>query len=68
MGGPKIPSGTQLLVGGAVDFFMGYGIDAINAVAQRIPNVTVAAVFPKDPQCILTHPNPAIKTLADLKG
>ena len=68
MGGPQIPSGTQLLVGGAVDFFMGYGIDAINAIAQAIPKVTVAAIFQKDPQCILTHPNPAIKTLADLKG
>ncbi|MBD2346809.1 ABC transporter substrate-binding protein [Anabaena subtropica] len=68
MGGPQVPSGTQLLVGGAVDFFMGYGIDAINAVAQGIPKITVAAIFQKDPQCILTHPNPAIKTLADLKG
>jgi len=68
MGGPQVPSGTQLLVGGAVDFFMGYGIDAINAVVQGIPKVTVAAIFQKDPQCILTHPNPAIKTLADLKG
>lgn len=68
MGGPQIPSGTQLLVGGAVDFFMGYGIDAINAIAQGIPKVTVAAIFQKDPQCILTHPNPAIKSLADLKG
>jgi NitT/TauT family transport system substrate-binding protein len=33
MGGLQVPSGTQLLMGDAVDFFMGYGIDAINAVA-----------------------------------
>ncbi|WP_279432968.1 ABC transporter substrate-binding protein [Nostoc sp. 106C] len=68
MGGPQVPSGTQLLMGDAVDFFMGYGIDAINAVAQGIPKITVTAIFQKDPQCIISHPNTAIKTLADLKG
>ncbi|MBD2530747.1 ABC transporter substrate-binding protein [Nostoc flagelliforme FACHB-838] len=68
MGGPQAASGTQLLMGGAVDFFMGYGIDAVNAIAQGIPKITVAAIFQKDPWCLITHPNPAIKTLADLKG
>ncbi len=47
MGGPQIPSGTQLLMGGAVDFFMGQGIDALNAIAQGIPKITVAAIFKK---------------------
>jgi NitT/TauT family transport system substrate-binding protein len=68
MGGPQIPSGTQLLLGGAVDFFMGQGIDAINAIAEGIPKITVAAIFQKDPQCIIAHPNSGVKTLADLKG
>jgi NitT/TauT family transport system substrate-binding protein len=68
MGGPQVPSGTQLLMGGAVDFFMGYGIDAVNAIAQGIPKITVAAIFQKDPQCLIVHPNTATKTLADLKG
>jgi NitT/TauT family transport system substrate-binding protein len=68
MGGPQIPSGTQLLLGDAVDFYMGQGADAINAAAQNIPKVTVAAIFQKDPQCIIAHPNTGIKTLADLKG
>ncbi|MEH2059808.1 MAG: ABC transporter substrate-binding protein [Nostoc sp.] len=68
MGGPQVPSGTQLLMGGAVDFFMGYGIDAVNAIAQGIPKITVAAIFQKDPQCLIAHPNTATKTLADLKG
>ncbi len=49
MGGPQVPSGTQLLMGNAVDFFMGYGIDAVNAIAQGIPKITVAAIFHKDP-------------------
>ncbi|MFH7026014.1 MAG: ABC transporter substrate-binding protein [Heteroscytonema crispum UTEX LB 1556] len=43
MGSPQVPSPTQLLMGGAVNFFMGYGINAVNAVAQRIPKITVAA-------------------------
>ncbi len=67
MGDLQVPSGTQLLVGGAVNFFMGYGINAINAIAQEIPKITVAAIFQKDPQCLIVHPNTAIKTLADLK-
>jgi len=68
MGGPQVPTGTQLLMGGAVDFFMGYGIDAINAVAEGIPKITVASIFQKDPQCLIAHPNTGVKTLADLKG
>ncbi len=68
MGGPQIPSGTQLLLGDAVDFYMGQGADAINAAAQNIPKITVAAIFQKDPQCIIAHPNRGIKVLADLKG
>ncbi|MEH1938005.1 MAG: ABC transporter substrate-binding protein [Nostoc sp.] len=68
MGGPQLPSGTQLLMGGVVDFFMGYGMDAVNAIAQGIPRITVAAIFQKDPRCLIAHLNPAIKTLANLKG
>ena len=67
MGGPQV-NGTQLLMGGAVDFFMGYGADAIQAVAQNIPKITVAAMFQKDPQVLIAHPNVGIKTLEDLKG
>lgn len=67
MGGPQV-NGTQLLLGGAVDFFMGYTADAIKAVEENIPKVTVAAIFQKDPQVILAHPESGAKTLADLKG
>ncbi|MCW5317335.1 hypothetical protein GTQ43_27085 [Nostoc sp. KVJ3] len=45
---PQIPSDTQLLMEGAVDFFMGYGIYAVNALAQSIPQITVTAIFQKD--------------------
>ncbi|GAB1542435.1 ABC transporter substrate-binding protein [Scytonema sp. NUACC21] len=68
MGGPQVPTGTQLLMGGGVDFFMGYGIDAVNAVVQGIPKITVAGIFQKDPQCLIAHPNTGVKSLSDLKG
>ncbi|PSN20783.1 nitrate ABC transporter substrate-binding protein [filamentous cyanobacterium CCP5] len=67
MGGPQV-NGTQLLMGGAVDFFMGYTADAIKAVVEGIPKVTVAAIFQKDPQVLIAHPDTGVKELADLKG
>lgn len=67
MGGPQV-NGTQLLMGGAVDFFMGYGSDAINAISEGIPKITVASMFQKDPQILIAHPGQGIETLADLKG
>jgi NitT/TauT family transport system substrate-binding protein len=67
MGGPQV-NGTQLLMGGAVDFFMGFAADAIKAIAAGIPKVTVAAIFQKDPQILIAHPNTGTDSLADLKG
>ncbi|MEW6497081.1 MAG: ABC transporter substrate-binding protein [Cyanobacteriota bacterium] len=67
MGGPQV-NGTQLLMGGAVDFFMGFGADAIKAVEAGIPKITVAAIFQKDPLVLIAHPNTGVKTLADLKN
>ncbi|OKH25868.1 ABC transporter substrate-binding protein [Chroogloeocystis siderophila] len=68
MGGPQVPTGTQLLMGNAVDFFMGYGVDAVNAVAEGIPKITVAAIFQKDPQCLIAHPNTGVDSIEDLRG
>lgn len=67
MGGPQV-NGTQLLMGGAIDFFMGYGSDALKAIAEGIPKITVASIFQKDPQIILAHPDQGIETLEDLQG
>lgn len=67
MGGPQV-NGTQLLMGKAVDFFMGYTSDAIKAIEEGIPKVTVAAMFQKDPQILIAHPGQGIKDIADLKG
>lgn len=68
MGGPGVASGTQLLMGNAVDFFMGYGVDAINAIVADIPKITVASIFQKDPQCLIAHPNTGVDSIEDLKG
>ncbi|MBF2047554.1 MAG: ABC transporter substrate-binding protein [Leptolyngbya sp. IPPAS B-1204] len=67
MGGPQV-NGTQLLMGGAVDFFMGYASDAIKAIQEEIPKITVAAIFQKDPQVLLAHPETGANSLEDLKG
>ncbi|UZQ52805.1 ABC transporter substrate-binding protein [Trichothermofontia sichuanensis B231] len=67
MGGPQV-NGTQLLMGKAVDFFMNNSTDAILAIQEGIPKVTVAAIFQKSPQVLIAHPNTGVNTLADLKG
>lgn len=67
MGGPQV-NGTQLLMGGAVDFFMGYGADAIKAIEEGIPKITVAAIFQKDPQVLIAHPGVGNESLEKLKG
>lgn len=67
MGGPQV-NGTQLLMGGAIDFFMGYGSGAIKSLEEGIPAITVASMFQKDPQILMAHPESGAKTLEDLKG
>ncbi|HEY9889744.1 MAG TPA: ABC transporter substrate-binding protein, partial [Candidatus Obscuribacterales bacterium] len=67
MGGPQV-NGTQLLMGGSIDFFMGYGSDALQAVQEGIPKVTVASIFQKDPQILIAHPDQGIDSLEDLQG
>jgi len=67
MGGPQV-NGTQLLMGGTVDFFMGYGSDALQAVQEGIPKVTVASMFQKDPQILIAHPDQGVESLEDLQG
>lgn len=67
MGGPQV-NGNQLLMAGTIDFKMGYAIDALNAIKEGLPKVTVAAIFQKDPQGLMAHPGGGVKTFEDLKG
>ncbi len=57
----------QLLAAGATDFAMGTSMGLLHAIEAGIPLVTVAAIFQKDPQCLLAHPDQGIQTLTDLK-
>ena len=55
-GGPQVNNLLALLAG-RLDFYMGGNmIQPLDAAAQDIPVVVVAAMFQKDPACILSHP------------
>jgi NitT/TauT family transport system substrate-binding protein len=64
-GGPQAANG-QLLVAGKIDFYMGGTLGAFDDVNQGIPVIDVAAIFQKDPQVWMTHPDAPYKTFADL--
>jgi NitT/TauT family transport system substrate-binding protein len=67
-GGPMV-NHAQLLAAGQIDFNMaGNVFSAFNFVLNQIPMVTVAAIFQKDPQILMAHPDRGFETLADLKG
>jgi NitT/TauT family transport system substrate-binding protein len=66
-GGAQV-NGVQLLLSGAIDFFMGGSSETIKAVEENIPLIAVAAIFQKDPQVLIAHPNMGVETLEDLKG
>jgi NitT/TauT family transport system substrate-binding protein len=64
-GGPNV-NNRILLPAGKLDFFMSANsLQAFDAAEQNIPTVTVAAIFQKDPQVFLAHPD--VKTFDDLK-
>ena len=66
-GGPNV-NHRLLLPVGKIDFYMSANtLQAFDAVAQNIPTVSVAAIFQKDPQVFLAHPNQGINTFLDLK-
>jgi NitT/TauT family transport system substrate-binding protein len=58
----------MLLIAGKLDFFMAANtLMSFDAVANNVPVVTVAAVFQKDPQVLLTHPESKVTKLEELK-
>ena len=66
-GGPSI-NHRILLPAGKLDFVMAANIiQAFDTVEQKIPTIAVAAIFQKDPQVLLVHPDRGIETFADLK-
>lgn len=65
MGGPQV-NAVQLLAAGQADFMMGKDFQTLNGIQSGVPMVTVAAVFQKEPQGMVTHTD--VNSLADLKG
>jgi NitT/TauT family transport system substrate-binding protein len=66
-GGPN-SNNRILLIAGKLDFSMGANtLQSFDAVANNVPLVTVAAMFQKDPQVLLTHPESKITKLEELK-
>jgi NitT/TauT family transport system substrate-binding protein len=66
-GGPN-NNNRMLLTAGKLDFFLSANtLQSFDAVANNVPLVTVAAIFQKDPQVLLTHPEVKVTRLEDLK-
>ena len=66
-GGPN-ENNRMLLVARRLDFFMAANtLMSFDAVANNVPVVTVAAIFQKDPQVLLTHPESKVTKLEELK-
>ena len=66
-GGPNA-NNRMLMTVGKLDFFMSANtLQGFDAVAQKVPIIDVAAMFQKDPQVLLAHPDQGISKLEDLK-
>jgi NitT/TauT family transport system substrate-binding protein len=67
-GGPNANNRILLPVG-KIDFFLSANtLQSFDAVANNIPTVEVAAMFQKDPQVFLAHPDQGIDKFTDLKN
>jgi NitT/TauT family transport system substrate-binding protein len=66
-GGPN-DNNRISLIAGKLDFYMAANtLMSFDAVANNVPVVSVAAIFQKDPQVFLTHPDSKVTKLEDLK-
>jgi len=66
-GGPNVNNRILLPVG-RIDFFLSANtLQAFDAVEQNVPTVEVAALFQKDPQVLIAHPNQGTEKFTDLK-
>ncbi len=66
-GGPN-ENNRMLLIAGKIDFFMAANtLMSFDAVANNVPVVTIAAIFQKDPQVMLTQSDAKVGKIEDLK-
>jgi NitT/TauT family transport system substrate-binding protein len=66
-GGPNV--NNRMMLGlGKLDFFISANtLQALDAVANDVPTVIIAAMFQKDPQVLLAHPGTGLQSFEDLK-
>jgi NitT/TauT family transport system substrate-binding protein len=66
-GGPNV-NNRILLPAGKLDFFMSANtLQSFDAVEQNVPTLAVAAMFQKEPQVLIAHPDQGIDKFEDLK-
>ena len=66
-GGPQINNRILLAVG-KLDFFMSANtLQSFDAVEQKVPTIAIAAMFQKDPQVLIVHPDIGVEKFEDLK-
>jgi NitT/TauT family transport system substrate-binding protein len=66
-GGPNANNRLLLLVD-KIDFYLSANtLQGFDAVAHNVPTVEIAAMFQKDPQVLIAHPDQGVDTFEDLK-
>jgi NitT/TauT family transport system substrate-binding protein len=65
-GGPSLNI-SQMLLAGRVDTIMSNSFEAFNYVRENAPFFTVAAIFQKDPQVMIAHPDSGFDSFEKLK-
>jgi NitT/TauT family transport system substrate-binding protein len=66
-GGPNV-NNRLLLAAGRIDFFMSANaLQSFDAVENNVPTLAVAAIFQKEPQVLIAHPDQGIEKFEDLK-
>jgi NitT/TauT family transport system substrate-binding protein len=66
-GGPSLNI-SQLLLAGRVDMVMSNSFEAFTFVREGAPFFTIAAIFQKDPQVLIGHPDTGFDNFEKLKG
>src|ERR1700748_1914179 len=65
-GGPNV-NNRALVIAGKLDFFMSANtLQSFDAVANNVPVIAIAAMFQKDPQVFLAHPESKATKREDL--
>src|SRR5712675_1624350 len=66
-GGPSLNI-SQLLLAGRVDMIMSNSFEAFTYVREGAPFFTIAAIFQKDPQVLIGHPDTGFHSFEKLQG